>query len=497
MVTRREREAQYKELFSLAGENGFNAVAGPLALHDLYFLLAYLLNRGEARRDWLYERCCEVQANPNGYLDLWAREHYKSTIITYAKTIQDILCDPEVTVGIFSHTRPIAKGFLRQIKREFEGNEVLKGIFPDILYASPHKESPKWSEDDGIIVKRKGNPKEATVEAWGLVDGQPTGKHFSLMVYDDVVTRESVTSPDMIKKVTEAWELSRNLGAEGGRTRYIGTRYHFNDTWREIMGRGAAQPRIYAATVDGTVDGTPVLLTPERLAEKRREQGPYTFGCQMLQNPMADEAQGFKRDWIKRWVPDNLGALNLYMIVDPAGEKKKTNDYTVIIIIGLGEDQNYYMVDMVRDRLNLTERCRKVMALHRRYRPVGVGYEEYGLQADIEHIEYVQAQQNYRFSITPLGGPMPKNDRIRKLIPVFEQGRMFLPDAIEYVDYEGRAVDLMRAYVEEEYEAFPVSIHDDMLDCHARVLDKDLCATFPIHEDEIMHRYRNQSSRIL
>ena len=77
-------------------------------------------------------------------------------------------------MGIFSHTRPIAKGFLRQIKRELEGNNVLKALFQDILHADPQHQSPKWSEDDGIIVKRKTNPKEATVEAWGLVDGQPT-----------------------------------------------------------------------------------------------------------------------------------------------------------------------------------------------------------------------------------------------------------------------------------------------------------------------------------
>jgi hypothetical protein len=73
-----------------------------------------------------------------------------STVITFALTIQDILRDPEVTIGIFSHTRPIAKAFLRQIKQEFERNERLKRWFPDILWADPRKDSPKWSEDEGI-----------------------------------------------------------------------------------------------------------------------------------------------------------------------------------------------------------------------------------------------------------------------------------------------------------------------------------------------------------
>ena len=149
----------------------------------------------------------------DGYLDLWARGgHYKIAQFSRSGwTIQDILNNPEITVGIFSHTRPIAKGFLRQLKRELESNETLKAIFPEILYANPKADSPKWSEDEGIIVRRKSNPKEATIEAWGLVDGQPTSKHYKLMLYDDVVTRESVTTPDMINKTTEAWELSSNL----------------------------------------------------------------------------------------------------------------------------------------------------------------------------------------------------------------------------------------------------------------------------------------------
>lgn len=176
------------------------------ARNDLFFLLVYVLGRRDADNDWVFERCREVEQSPNGHLDLWARGHYKSTIITFALTIQDILRDPEITVGIFSHTRPIAKAFLRQIKREFETNTELQRLFSDILYERPATESPKWSEDEGIVVKRKGNPKESTVEAWGLVDGQPTSKHYRLRVYDDVVTRESVTTPEMMAKTTEAFQ---------------------------------------------------------------------------------------------------------------------------------------------------------------------------------------------------------------------------------------------------------------------------------------------------
>lgn len=430
--------------------------------------------------DWIFARCREVQASPDGHLDLWSRGHYKSSILTFGLTIQDILNNPEITVGIFSHTRPIAKGFLRQLKREFESNEWLKALFPEIFYANPQKESPKWGEDDGIVVKRKGNPKESTVEAHGLVDGQPTSKHYKLMVYDDVVTRESVSTPEMIQKVTEAWELSTNLGSDGGKVRYIGTRYHTSDTYRQIMLRKAAFPRIYPATVDGTPDGEPVLLTREALAAKRRDQGPFTFAAQMLQNPTADEIAGFKPDWIKYFKNTDMGAgMNKYILVDPASAKKKQSDYTAMFVLGLGMDENYYVLDFLRDRLNLTERADALFHLHKRWKPKRVGYEHYGMQADIEHIKDRQARDNYRFDIVELGGSMPKNDRIRRLIPLFEQGRMYFPETVFRTDYEGKMIELVQTFLEEEYKAFPVGLHDDMLDCLARGLDPDMQITWP------------------
>ena len=383
-----------------------------LARHDLYFLLRYVCGRDDMEHPWLYDRCREVQASPDGHLDLWSREHYKSTIITFGKTLQDILRshgdDPieerELTFGIFSHSRPIAVKFLAQIKLEAETNTRLRELFPDVVWAKPSSEAPKWSIYSGLVFKRKSNPKEATVEAHGVVDGMPTSAHFDVLVYDDLVTVDGVRSPDMIAKTTNALAISYNLGARGGRRRMIGTRYHFNDSYREVMKRGTFTPRVYPATDDGTIDGEPVLLSAEDLTMKRRDMGPYVFACQMMQNPKADAAQGFKREWI-RFFKDRSGAgMNKYLLVDPANEKKKSSDYTAMACIGLGPDKNYYLLDLVYDRMNLAERTDMLFELHMRWEPRLVGYEKYGKDSDIDHIQLEMERRNYRFTIEPVGG---------------------------------------------------------------------------------------------
>ena len=462
---------------------------------DLYFLLRYILKRPDVDHPWIFDRCREVQENPNGYLDLWSREHYKSSIITFGKSIQDILSShgdeplpewngQEITIGIFSHTRPLAKNFLRQIKREFETNRILIDLFPDVLWENPDKESPKWSEDDGLIVVRKSNPKESTVEAWGFEEGAPVGKHFLLRVYDDILTADSVTNPEKMQKTLRNWELSLNLGTRGGIERHAGTRYHQNDCYGAIIKRGAVIPRIYKATIDGTMEGEPVLLSRLELAEKRRKMGPYTFACQIMMDPQADSIQGFKRNWFKTYQGRHDGqGMNIYMLVDPANEKKKNSDYTAIFVIGIGPDGNTYILDMVRDRLNLTERTEKLFQLQRKWiksgQKIPVGYEKYGKDADIEHIRSRMKTENFYFYVIPLGGSMKKEDRIRRLIPDFENGNIMFPESLSYINYEKVMVDLVEVFVEEEYVEFPVAAHDDMLDALARMKDEDFPITQP------------------
>jgi len=471
---------------SLLSESNQRDVLRHLCRTDLFFLLRYGMGRKDSDHPWLIARCQEVQASPDGHLDLWARGHYKSTIITFAKTIQDILASHgeqplpewggmEPTFGIFSHTRPIAKSFLRQIKAEFENNTTLRGLFPDVLYEKPERDADRWSEDSGLVLRRHSNPKESTVEAWGLVDGQPTAKHFNVLIYDDVVTKDTVSNPDMIRKTIEAWELSLNLGDRAPRKRYIGTRYHFADPYRTMMTREAAKPRLHPATVDGTLTGDPVFLERDELDNKIREMGPYAASSQLLLNPIADSKQSFQRPWLRYY--EQMGgwkAMNRVLICDPANSKKRQSDYTAMAVVARGPDRNVYVLDMLRDRLNITERAAAYLEMHRRWKPQVAAYERYGIQGDIDYIKLIQDRENYRFEIEEVAGTLSKDDRINRLIPLAAEARLWLPVDCHRTSSEGRLLDMTQVLVEEELLPWPVPLHDDLLDAISRLFDVDL-----------------------
>lgn len=480
-----------------------------LCRNDRFYLLVVVLHRPDAMNKWLYARCREVEANPDGYLDLWAREHYKSTVITFAGVLQEIINDPDITVGIFSHTRRVAVKFLRQIKLEMEGNADLHGLFPEIFWSNPKGQAPRWSDDSGLVVQRTTNPKEATVEAWGLVDGQPTSAHFKLRVYDDVVTRESVSTPEQAAKTTEAWELSDNLGAaqengDPGRSWHIGTRYSYGDTYQAILDRKALKPRIYPATDDGTPDGNPVFLTPASWAEKKLKQGPATISTQMLQNPIAGDQAMFKKEYLS-FAEIRPGTVNCYIMCDPASSKKKSSDSTAIGVVLMDAQRNKYLVDGYHHKMSLADRWTAIRGLRKHWmaqpgvQSVNVGYERYGMRSDIEYFEERMEIERDAWEIKELAwpneGPGSKFDRIQRLEPDFRNKRFFLvaqtpkPTSLQLkmeregqpfrvlrpirrTDHTGKMYNLTVNFV-QQFLPYPFVSHEDLLDAVSRIYDMD------------------------
>lgn len=508
----------WAEVETLFGDRGMAA----LGRADRFYLLTRLLHREDALHPWLYARCREVEAETDGCLDLWAREHYKSTIITFAGCIQEIVRDPEITIVVFSHTKPVARKFFNQVRTELETNEDLKRVYAEVLWADPRKESPRWSEDKGIVVKRKSNPKEATLEGHGLVDGQPTGGHWALRIYDDVVVPESVTSPEMVAKTTAAWELSDNLGARsedgaGGRAWHVGTRYSFADTYQTIMDRKALKPRLHPATDDGTATGNPVLFSPELWAKKKVTQGPATIACQMLQNPAAGKQAMFDKNWLS-FMDVRPATLNVYIMGDPANSRKKSSDNTAYAVVGVDAAHNYWLLDGLRHKMGLMQRWLALKALRARWmkmpgvQGVFCGYERYGLQSDLDFFELEMQRSGDFFPIKELAwvyndtSGQSKDDRVGRLQPPFMQKKFHLPaivtgvtkrqrEAIEAgqayrvfkpvqaVDEDGNLYSLNKGFL-DEYLTYPFSPKKDLIDAASRIFDMDPVA--PILVDERM-----------
>lgn len=501
-----------------------NKVIAAVAEADRYFLLTHILRRPDALHPWLYERCREVEAEPDEHLDLWARGHYKSTIITFAGSFQEIIKSKgEITIGIFANTRPIAKGFLYQIQQEAEQNEQLHALWPDIFWADPRKESPSWSLDNGLLFKREGNPKEKTIEAWGLIDGQPISKHFGLRIYNDIVVLESVGTTEMILKTTDRWEISQNLGpaeTEGvvSRRWHEGTRYNFADTYGVILNRKALTPRIYPATDDGTLHGKPVFLTRVAWEKKKRDESARNIACQQLLNPLAGDAQEFKPEWVRRYEvrPETL---NVGILVDPADSKDKESCNSAFIVVGVDAAWNKYLLDGFIHKMNLTERWEALKYLRNKWvrqpgvQVVHVGYEKYGMQADIQaHQQMMQIEKN-AFPITEVNWPRDsklgaKDDRIRRLIPDHQNWKFFYPEVsynpetkefnfnpsgtrrqleairrgkpylvaqkIMRKDENGKLYSLVERLITNEYIFFPATTAKDGLDAMSRVYDLEI-----------------------
>jgi hypothetical protein len=444
--TREESWHLYKYLQDTYLEQGpeqWREIERQLGREDLFYLLVRLLRRPDMNRDWLFDRIREVQKEPDGYLDLWFREAGKSSIITFGLTMMEILRDQESTIGFFSHTRPIAKGFLSVLKREMEDNQYLIELYPEIFWSNPSKQSPKWSEDGGLIVKRKSNPKEATLSGFGLVDGQPTGQHFSLRVYDDVVP--NIMSPEMVEKTTNAWDLSQNLGTVGGKVRYIGTRYSLMDTYAAIIERGAAKPRIYPATHNGRMDGTPVFFSDEEWEKRLKNSSRSIIASQMLQNPLADAEAVFRAEWLKTYEV-RPRTMNCYIMADPSRGRYSHSDSTAIAVVGVAAGGAKYLLDGMCHRMTLSQRWVALRTLYRRWseakgvQHIAVGYERFGSQSDDEYfteqmeLDARRKVPNAHFSIQELSWPREggnsKRERVERLEPDFRNGRFFLPSPI-------------------------------------------------------------------
>jgi hypothetical protein len=362
----------YERIFSdiASGKLDQRGTYRQLILTDLFFMIYFVMGIEKSNHPFVVNRCKDIENGvKSDTLDIWARFHWKSTIITVAETVQKRLKNPERCSGIFAYNRPAAKKHLKAIKWLCESNDLLKWCFPDVLYDKPESQAPKWSEDEGLVFKRKSaSRKESTIEAWGLTEGMPTGSHFEDSVFDDLETEDIRESPEMLSKVFERFQMALvNLGtgSDTDTRRIIGTYYsHFGPNIRigdmkYPDGRQMFKLRVITGSEDGTRDGKPVLMDANSWEMSKRT---VFFNSQQLCNPTPESGIKLNKNQLKpinrRLLPANILR---FMVLDQAGgdETDKTSgDMWSFGVIGVQPamddigQSNIYILDGMADQMS-------------------------------------------------------------------------------------------------------------------------------------------------
>ncbi len=381
--------------------------------------------------------------------------------------------NPRKNVLLAANTAELADDFGRK-GRNLVGRPEHIRVFPDSILAADNAAAGRWATSQGGAYFGTG------------IGGTITGRRSDLAIIDDPVKSREEADSETIREKQWKWfkdDLMTRLKPNAGLV-IIMTRWHEDDLGGRILADLKARNssarvkilKIAMEALEGDPLGRPVgaPLWPEwftPLMLENAKSDPRTWSALYQQSPVPEGGGEFKEGWLC-YYQRQPSATNKIILVDPSSGKKNKRkkaglDFTSMWVVGCGPDGNDYVIDGIRDRLNLAQRTEALFTLVRRHRPSAVGYEQYGLQADIEHIQIEMERQQYRFRIVELGGSVNKEDRIRRLIPSFQSGRTWMPQSMIRQMADGVQRDVMEAF-RAEYKSFPVGAHDDAMDCLAR-----------------------------
>jgi predicted phage terminase large subunit-like protein len=393
---------------------------------------------------------------------------------------------PAYALGRYPGTKVIAASYGEDLAL-FNGAAVR-----DIMTGAAHRAVfPEASIKPGSAAKDYFETANGGRYLGTTVRGGATGFGATLFLIDDPFKDRAEADSVTVRKSVVDWYKAVVLTrlAEDSVLIIMHTRWHTDDLAGWCM-REQAHENWDVINLPALAEADDVMgreigeaLVPDRFSANALRHTQVSLGggdardwlAMYQQRPVAEGGGEFKDAWLQFYANANAGrGMTKVILVDPASGRraKEENDYTAICVVGLGADGNYYLLDLVYDRLNLAQRTSALLRLHRKYRPEHpVRYEQYGMQADIEHIRSEQERLQYRFPIVEVGGSTPKANRIRRMVPSFSTGRWWLPNQLWYTNIAGQLVDLVHVFRESEYKAFPVGRHDHILDALARLFE--------------------------
>lgn len=492
------------------------------ALDDLYFFCDVILGYGpkvpiSPEEHLLMCRFVERKTgNPlidtaPYHLVLVPREVGKTTVITQARPIQLLCANPNTSILIGNEKEDNAKLMLAEIKRQFESNELLRALFPEVI--PPNMNDTVWSATK-IVVNREGR-KEPSVMVTGE-SGTVTGMHPDHIFNDDILSKEAMENARVgdasVMARVNRWvntlpELLSSNAKPFPTITFVGTRWWTGDSYEYIehtFGHGE-QPQyiaLRAKTADGRTLSMPVAgcyrvgdlavfkrsgyedgkaafpsKWPEARMTKKRFEDPAGFACQVQNDPSDDAVAVFKQSWLRyfNWLDPhtvqftdmtgkkkirNIRDLDVMMFVDPGGfgaNNVEDRARAAILVTGSTGAGEQLILEAWSERETFLSAIQQVIEFASKYQPRKIVVELAGQQAAfIELLRQTAQKTGTTLSLqVEKPGAKAKANRILELEPYFQQGHIYISRSPQMAEFG------------EQYQRFPRTVRVDLLDALA------------------------------
>lgn len=383
-------------------------------------------------------------------LVLLPRDHQKSAMIAY-RVAWWITKHPDTTVLYVSATANLAEKQLKAIK-DILVSDIYRFYWPEMVNELEGKRE-RWAVDEISVdhpKRKEEGVRDATVKAAGIT-ANVTGLHCQIAVLDDVVVPDNAYSQSGRESVRAFYSQLSSIESTGAQEWAVGTRYHPADLYRDMM----EMTEIYWEEDDDEETEVEVYEVFEKVVEingeflwpKQRRKDGKTFGfdqkelarkkakyldvtqfyAQYYNNPNAVETQLIDRsrfNYYERNRIENFSGswyygdklLHVYAAMDFAYTVTNTSDYTVIMVVGVDEDNNYYVLDIDRFKTNkISVMYDRAESVYRKWRFKRMRCEVVAAQRLIvqQFKDYMRGQ-NIVFTIDEYNPPrtMNKSERI-------------------------------------------------------------------------------------
>jgi predicted phage terminase large subunit-like protein len=384
--------------------------------------------------------------------------------IAYKKPTEDLF------IVVVSESQAQSVNFLSRIKYHLEHSDNFKHIFGDFSSAT----AKRWTGADIIL---KNGTRIVAVGTGQRVRGFIEGDtRPNVIIVDDFESELNAFTPEGRTKnrkwMTEAVIPSLS---DDGRIIMIGTvisedcfLYWAKDspTWETLW---------YSIWDDDENSIWPERFPKDRILQIKSEfesvgniNGFYQEYMNIAQSP--DDAP-FKPDYIKlhhydherinsqsclvREVGDEkkIIPVELYTGVDPASSLSARADYFVIATIAIDADNNKYIVDIFRERLDPARQPQKIIDIYERFHPKRMKIETVAYQEALRSATRAIMLEKNLYIPGLEKGVKPRNrksERLLSLVPLFAKGQFFF-----------RPQDLS---AQQEFLSYPRGKNDDVMD---------------------------------